>query len=231
MSALLAGLAVWVLLADRSTARARSLLEHRPARRVDLRTCVTLLTPAACLLLLGPWLGLLVAAALTPALRGAVSGMETAAERRREAELLRRLPEALDLVVAALDAGRPPVGALSLVCEVVEEPLAEELRLVVGRLRAGGDPRAVWALLADHRTLGPLGRAFGRAETSGMPVARVVAAVAAEQRRVRRSAARERSRRVGVRTAAPLGVCFLPAFFLVGVVPTIIGVVSGLELF
>jgi hypothetical protein len=31
-----------------------------------------------------------------------------------------------------------------------------------------------------------------------------------------------------VRTAAPLGACFLPAFFLVGVVPTIIGVVGTL---
>ena len=78
--------------------------------------------------------------------------------------------------------------------------------------------------------MGPLGRAFRRAATSGMPVARVVASVADEMRRERRAARRERSRRVGVRTAAPLGACFLPAFFLVGIVPTIIGVVGTLSI-
>jgi hypothetical protein len=33
---------------------------------------------------------------------------------------------------------------------------------------------------------------------------------------------RERSRKVAVRTAAPLGACFLPAFFLIGIVPTVL---------
>jgi pilus assembly protein TadC len=94
----------------------------------------------------------------------------------------------------------------------------------------GGDPQAVWTHLAGDPVLGPLGRAFRRAAASGMPVARVVASVADELRRDRRAARRERSRGVGVRTAAPLGACFLPAFFLVGIVPTIIGVVGTLSL-
>ncbi|MGQ2913044.1 MAG: type II secretion system F family protein, partial [Aeromicrobium sp.] len=58
----------------------------------------------------------------------------------------------------------------------------------------------------------------------------VLAAAAADLRRDRASQARERARAVGVRTAAPLGLCFLPAFFLVGIVPTLIGVASGLDL-
>ncbi|WP_375000976.1 type II secretion system F family protein [Aeromicrobium sp. CTD01-1L150] len=231
VSPLLAGLAVWLLLAPLSTARARELYEDRTRRRPELRAVVTVLTPIACLLVLGPWLGLLVAAALTPVARGVIGGMQTAAQRRRDELLLRQLPGGLDLVVAALDAGRPPVAALGLVADIVDDPLATELRVVTARLQAGGEPQAVWTLLAEHRVLGPLGRAFGRAETSGMPVAGVVGAVADEMRRARRSAARERSRRVGVRTAAPLGACFLPAFFLVGVVPTVIGVVSGLDVF
>ena len=63
-----------------------------------------------------------------------------------------------------------------------------------------------------------------------MPVARVVEQVAAEQRRVARGARRERARRVGVRTAAPLGLCFLPAFFCIGIAPTLLGVFAGLDL-
>ncbi len=78
------------------------------------------------------------------------------------------------------------------------------------------------AILAADPVLAPVGRAFRRAEPSGMPVAHVVSGVADDLRRERRAARRERSRKVAVRTAAPLGVCFLPAFFLIGIVPTII---------
>jgi Flp pilus assembly protein TadB len=144
--------------------------------------------------------------------------------------LAAQLPTALDLMVATLDAGQSPGAAFALVAEVTPTPLGDELSLVAARLAVGGDPHAVWAHLADDADLGPLGRAFRRAATSGMPVARVVASVAAEMRREHRATLRERSRRVGVRTAAPLGACFLPAFFLVGIVPTIIGVIGTLAL-
>jgi pilus assembly protein TadC len=133
-------------------------------------------------------------------------------------------------MVAALDAGRPPGTAFALVAEVTPAPLGDELDLVGARLTVGGDPEAVWSHLGDHPVLAPLGRAFRRAAVSGIPVGRVVASVADDLRRERRAVRRERSRRVGVRTAAPLGACFLPAFFLVGIVPTIIGVVGSLSL-
>jgi hypothetical protein len=37
-----------------------------------------------------------------------------------------------------------------------------------------------------------------------------------------------RSQRVGVLVVAPLGLCFLPAFVLIGVVPLAAGLVGGL---
>jgi pilus assembly protein TadC len=57
-------------------------------------------------------------------------------------------------------------------------------------------------------------------------VAEAVRVLADEARRSDRSERLERARRVGVRTAAPLGLCFLPAFLLVAVVPTIIGLIG-----
>lgn len=230
MSGLLAGLATWLLLPGWSRARASSLVTRR-ARSVDTVTAITVLTPFACLVLLGWPVGVLVALAATPVARTAVRGLQDAGRRRREAELVRQLPGALDLVVAALEAGRPPGAALEIVASSVDEPLSGELAAIAARLATGADPRSVWAHLAEHAVLGPVGRAFARADDSGMAVGRVVRAVAEEMRRTRRAAARERSRRVGVRTAGPLGLCFLPAFFLVGVVPAIAGVVLGLELF
>jgi pilus assembly protein TadC len=156
--------------------------------------------------------------------------METVASRRRSAAIAAQLPTALDLVVAALDAGRPPVAAFAAVSDVTDPPLGDELAVVASRLAVAGDPQTVWAHLAQQPVLAPLGRAFRRADASAMPVSRVVGSLADELRRERRAALRERSRRVGVRTAAPLGACFLPAFFLVGVIPTVIGVVGTLHL-
>jgi pilus assembly protein TadC len=62
-----------------------------------------------------------------------------------------------------------------------------------------------------------------------MPVAEIVRGVADELRRERGARLRERSQRVGVRTAAPLGLCFLPAFFLIGIVPTVVATFSSLS--
>lgn len=229
--AVFAGMSVWCVMPPRADRRCRALFtKRRGGPTFDPVLAVTVLVPVSAVVVLGPMLGALVALVATPAGRSLVRSMETAASRRRASRLAEQLPTALDLMVATLDAGRPPVTAFSLVAEVTAAPLGDELALVGARLAVGGDPHAVWAHLADDHVLGPLGRAFRRAATSGMPVARVVAGVADEMRRERRAARRELSRRVGVRTAAPLGACFLPAFFLVGIVPTIIGVVGNLSL-
>ena len=223
-------LSVWCAVPPRANRRCRTLFRaQRAGRTFDPVLAVTVLVPLAAWVALGPVTGALVALVATPAARNVVGGLETAAARRRSALLAGQLPTALDLMVATLDAGRPPVAAFALVAEVTPPPLGDELALVGSRLVVSGDPRAVWAHLADDPVLGPLGRAFRRADASGIPVARVVSSVADEMRRERRSVRRERSRRVGVRTAAPLGACFLPAFFLVGIVPTIIGVVGTLS--
>ena len=228
--AVAAGLSVWCAIPPRADRRCRVLFVPRSRERsFDPVLGVTVLVPVAAVVVLGPVMGLLVAAVATPAARSVVGGMETAASRRLAAALADQLPTALDLMVATLDAGRPPVAAFALVADVTPAPLGDELAKVGARLAVGGDPEAVWTHLADDEVLGPLGRAFRRAATSGMPVARVVASVADELRRERRATRRERSRRVGVRTAAPLGACFLPAFFLVGIVPTIIGVIGTLS--
>lgn len=229
LAALAAAGAAWCLVPPASPGLRR--LGRRPGRRVrvDLASAVLVVLPLAGIVLLGPVVGLVVGLALVPPVRAVVARMETSAVRRRREQLAAQLPPALDLVVAALDAGRPPALALAVVAETVDEPLRAELSAVAGRLEFG-DPVDVWAQLGDDSPLAPVGRAFRRAGISGAAVARVVQTVADELRRERRAERRERARRVGVRTAAPLGLCFLPAFFLVGVVPTVYGTLTALSL-
>lgn len=222
ISALLAALAVWCVVLRPPVQRIRW---WHGARRVsvqlDLRIVATLLVLSGGVVLLGPAPGLLVGAASAPVVWRAVGRLESAADRRRAAELAAALPMALDLMVAALESGQPPVLALEVVADATMPPLGPELAMVASRLAITADPQTVWAGLAADPVLGALGRAFGRAEGSGMPVAEVVAGVAAEQRRERIARRRQHGRKIAVQTAGPLGVCFLPAFFLIGIVPTI----------
>jgi pilus assembly protein TadC len=43
------------------------------------------------------------------------------------------------------------------------------------------------------------------------------------------AAVEDRARAVGVKAAVPLGLCLLPAFLLLGIVPLVASLVTGLE--
>lgn len=62
---------------------------------------------------------------------------------------------------------------------------------------------------------------------AGAPVAELLRAEAARLRRAARAEGAARAAALGVRLMLPLGVCVLPAFVLLGVVPLIVSVVSG----
>jgi Flp pilus assembly protein TadB len=229
--AVLAGLAVWCVIPVSTVGRQRAFFGGRETfRRVDTALVAAVLTPVAATVVLGLPLGPLIGVGLAPVVHRSMSRLETASARRRSARIAAQLPTALDLMVAALEVGRPPVTAFELAAQATDEPLGTELGLVAGRLAIAGDSEAVWRTLAGDPSLAPVGRAFRRAAASGMPVAHVVSGVADDLRRERRAARRERSRKVAVRTAAPLGACFLPAFFLIGIVPTIIATFRSFSL-
>ena len=138
-----------------------------------------------------------------------------------------RVAALLDLIAAALDVGLAPVGALAAVAVGVPEPDRSRLRRALAMVDIGGDAAAAWRMLADDPVLGPLAHALERSERSGAPIAAAVRGLADEARRERRAARLAEARRVGVRTAVPLGTCFLPAFFLIAIVPTVIALVRS----
>lgn len=223
MASVLAALAVWLSLPRSAAVRGREVFG--PSRRslhLDMAMVAALVVPFGSVLLLGWPTGALIGAIASPMAYRAIGQLESAASRQRATRIAAQLPSALDLMVATLEVGRPPVTAFALAAEATSEPLGSELASVAHRLAVSGDSMAVWRSVEADRTLAPVGRAFRRAESSGMPVARVVSGVADDLRRERRARRRDDSRKVAVRTAAPLGICFLPAFFLIGIVPTII---------
>jgi len=159
-----------------------------------------------------------------------LSRLEPRAARLRRARIEADLPVAADLLAACLLAGSSPADAVAAVAEGVDGPLGTQLRRVLATLRLGGDPAASWLTLTDEPTLASLGWSLARAVEGGGVLAPAVARIADEQRLARRWAGEAAARRVGVHAAAPLGLCFLPAFVLIGIVPVVAGIAAGLDI-
>ena len=134
----------------------------------------------------------------------------------------RDLPIAAELLSACTRAGSPTGASLTIVAAAIRGPLGDRLHRIAAHLELGSDPVTEWRRLETDPLLGPLARAMVRAAESGAPPADSLARLAVDRRRDRRAVLLARARSVGVASAAPLAGCFLPAFMLIGVVPTIV---------
>jgi Flp pilus assembly protein TadB len=193
--------------------------------------CAAFIGAVGAAVLVGGVPGLLAGVVTAAVAFGVLRRLEPRAVRVRRERLAADLPVAVDLLGACLAAGRPPGQALPAVARAVGGPLAGELGVLSVRLDLGADPVGVWRDVGLRGgTLAPLGRAMARSLETGAPVADGLALLAEDLRRRRRAALEQRARGVGVRAAAPLGLCFLPAFVLVGIVPSVVGAFASLSL-
>lgn len=152
------------------------------------------------------------------------------AQVRRDREAIRRdLPGLVMLLSAALRAGADPGTAVRSVASALPGPGADLLHGAGRELELGRHPAEVWQGLARHQELTPLARALTRATESGISISDTVTALAAELAERSRAEAEDRARRVGVRAAVPLGVCLLPAFLLLGIVPTVVSLAAAIR--
>jgi hypothetical protein len=130
---------------------------------------------------------------------------------------------AAELVAAVVEAGVPLAVAVSHVAAALPGPVGEGLARAERLHAVGASPRAAFApMLTDPATM-RLARGLVRAQESGLPPVPVLAAAATMQRDRLRSVRLQRARGAGSRAAVPLGLCFLPAFLLVAVVPVLVG--------
>ncbi len=157
-----------------------------------------------------------------------IARAEPAAVRERRVEVQRSLPDVVALVGAALRAGAAPGPALDLVADALPGPATQAARSVAGHLALGTDPAIAWRRLALEPGLAPWGRAMARAHETGAPVLETVERLADQLAAQARAEVEDRARTVGVRAALPLGLCLLPAFLLVGIVPLVAGLLGTL---
>lgn len=159
-----------------------------------------------------------------------ITRSESPVQRRSRREIRRDLPHLVDLLAAALRGGATPGSGVRLACRALPGAAAERLSGVTERLELGVDPATVWGSLADDPDLAPLGRALARSHRTGAGVVPTVERLADDLARSAAAHAEERARAVGVRAALPLGLCLLPSFLLLGIVPLVVGMLSELDL-
>ena len=147
------------------------------------------------------------------------------ADRSGDGALLARdLPVACDLLAVCLAAGTPVGAALGAVAESVPGPLGERLATAAGLYRLGAAPRRAWSGVPPP--VDALARTVVRAGESGSAVVPALQRLAADLRSDARTSTEAAVRQAAVWVLAPLGLCFLPAFLCLGVVPLVLGIAA-----
>lgn len=235
VTAVLAGVAVLLMLPPRAATRPPAPTSNAVrVRRAPLLRWRPLLTPLGFMAgwaFLGGTPGLVAGLVGAGAVWVVLGRTEDPEVRRRREQLAGDLPVAVDLLSACLAAGAAPEQALVTVGGALGGPVGEEFELIHHRLAVGMPARQVWLAVGRHPQLGPLGRAVDRAAESGASIADGVRRLAAELRESARAEVEARARAVEVKAAAPLGICLLPAFVLLGVVPMVVGIFTSMDVF
>ncbi|WP_434743849.1 type II secretion system F family protein [Micromonospora sp. SH-82] len=185
-----------------------------------------LLGGLAVAVLVGGWLGWLGALPTALLLDRLLRRIEPPAVRRRRIQEVADLPLAADLLAAVLRAGAPVDRSVLAVAEALGGPLGERLGRVGRTLLLGGEPDEAWAYLSPIPGAERLVAAAVRSSTSGAALTGAFTRLADDLRADRSVAVEASARRAGVLIVLPLGLCFLPAFILAGLVPVIVAVLG-----
>jgi pilus assembly protein TadC len=135
----------------------------------------------------------------------------------------------LDVLAVCLAAGMAVSTAAAAAAPSAPPKLAGALRRAADLLALGADPAVAWSISPDlpagsvDAQTDALLRLARRSASSGAALAGGIAELADESRHDAAHAAAAAAERAGVLIAGPLGLCFLPAFVCLGLVPVVAG--------
>jgi pilus assembly protein TadC len=132
---------------------------------------------------------------------------------------------ALDVFAACLSSGMAVASAAAATAPSAPHPLAVALGRAAELLALGADAATAWSSVgpASDRHVEALTRLARRSAASGAALAQGVSELADQSRQDAADTARAAGERASVLIAGPLGLCYLPAFLCLGVVPVVMG--------
>lgn len=169
--------------------------------------------------------GILIAAAATVALFFVPDLLVRAIADRRAEEITLALPDVLDQLTISVEAGLGFEAALARIANTDDHALAQEFGRMLQDIKLG--TRRIEALdaLAQRSAVDDLRQvvlALRQAESLGVPLANTLRLLAIEMREKRRFRAEERANQLPIKMIFPLGLCILPALFIVILGPAVV---------
>lgn len=129
-----------------------------------------------------------------------------------------------DLFAVCLRAGMPVASAAAVVARSAPPGLEATLTRAAELLALGADPAQAWE---TPENAGPAATSLcamaRRSARAGSSPVRGLGELAEAERAAAQDNAAAAAERAGVAISGPLGLCFLPAFVCLGIVPVVIG--------
>jgi tight adherence protein C len=143
---------------------------------------------------------------------------------RRRRQVLKGLPDALDLLSISVGAGLGFDGALQEVLGRWKNALTEELAIAQRDMRLGKSRRAALRELTERTDVPEVAQfaaAVIQAEQLGAPLRETLLVQAEQIRLAQRHRAEEQARKAAVKMMLPAGLCIFPALLIVLIGPAI----------
>lgn len=147
----------------------------------------------------------------------------------RSEQLLRELPDAIDLLTISVESGLGFDAALQQVARHTDGALAMEFARVLAEMQIGRSRSAALRDMAERTTV-PDVRSFVsamvQADSFGIPIGQVLRAQSVEMRSKRRQRAEAKAQQVPVKITLPLIICILPCLFIAVLGPAALSILD-----
>jgi tight adherence protein C len=154
--------------------------------------------------------------------------------RARQTEILRALPDALDMMTICVDAGLGLQGAMQIVCDNWENALVAEFTRVLAEIKLG---RSAWEAMESMgkrtgvKEVISFVMALTLAHKLGVRIANVLHIQAEQMRIARRQKAEESARQAAIKMLFPLVFLIFPSMFAVILGPAVPQLLETLLMF
>jgi tight adherence protein C len=149
---------------------------------------------------------------------------------RRQQQIQKALPDALDMLTVSVEAGLGFDAALAQVARNTTGPIAGEFFRVLQEMQIGKSRTDALRGLGERTTVMDM-RAFAsaivQADALGIPIASVLREQARDMRLKRHQRAEEQAQKVTVKIMFPVVLCILPSLFVIVIGPGAINIIHA----
>ncbi len=148
---------------------------------------------------------------------------------RRQKEIIRSLPDALDLLTICVEAGLGFDAAMAKVAEKWDNELCVAFRRVIQELQLGKLRREALREMADRMEVPDVSTfvaAIIQADQLGVSIARVLRIQSDQMRMRRRQRAEEQANQAGIKMLPAIAFLIFPAIFIILLGPAVIQVIK-----